>query len=532
MENTDNLIDEYNNDVDVEMALLSLCMRRNTAILDVVQNKIVAEDFTDTRNRIIFSVIMDMFFQNVHIDRFTVLSELESRGLADKAGGQRYTYRIGDLTAVQSAINSYIDEIKERSNRVRIFKTIENIRKYAIGGDKRSSEIVDYAIVEMSQLKGEEEVKGLKTISDVLKTTLTNITAELKDSDSSGKVKLGYPKLDSMLGGLRPGSLNVLAARPGMGKSALAMNMAVNVAANQKTVVIFSLEMSDDDIGRRLLSSSMTKPVSEIISARSITDDDRRQLDQALIKLGNYPIYVDDTATINPVTMKSKIQQLISAGNPPKLVIVDYLQLVTSQGFKARNEEVSDISRNLKLLAKEFQVPIIALSQLNRKAEERTTPQISDLAESDGIARDADTVMFVDRPDYHPDRANNTPSGPENDDQPIPASLEGGIIAEPAFIYLSKNRHGKTGKDSVWWIPSKTLFYEASAKDPIEPGSPYTRTVSGDAASQNYDFAEKDEPEAPLSEDEQMQQAQEAFMADEPEPDTPDIHDDYPAGFV
>ncbi len=517
MENRDNLIDEYSNDVDVEMALLSLCMRRNTALLEVVQNKIVAEDFTDKRNQIIFSVIMDMFFQNVHIDRFTVHSELERRGMAEKAGGQRYTYRIGDLAAVQSAIDSYIDAIKERSTRVKILKVVETIRKYATGGEKRSSEIVDFAILEISQLKSEDDVKGLKTISDVLKTTITNITAELKDGDSSGKVKLGYPKLDSMLGGLRPGSLNILAARPGMGKSALAMNMAVNVAANQKTVVIFSLEMSDDDIGQRLLSTNMNKPVSEIINSRKMTDDDRKQIDQALVKLGDYPIFVDDTATINPATMKSKIQQLISAGSPPKLVIVDYLQLVTSQSHssKARNEEVSDISRNLKLLAKEFQVPIIALSQLNRRAEERSTPQISNLAESDGIARDADTVMFVDRPDYHPDKKNNdSQSDSDNEDQPAPVITEAGITAEPAFIYLAKNRHGKIGNDSVWWIPSKTLFFEPDVKAPKEPQGYVKKEEPED----------DDEPEAPLTEEEEMEQSQENFMADQ--------HDDYPEGFM
>lgn len=514
MENMENLIEVYDNDVDVEMALLSLCMRRDTAILDVVQNKIIAEDFTDKGNQIIFSVIMDMFFQNVHIDRFTVHSELERRGLADKAGGQRYTYRIGDMTAVQSAINSYIDAVKERSCRAKILKAVEDIRAITAGGRKRSSEIVDLAITEMSRLKENEEVKGLKPVSDVLKTTITNLTAELRDDDSSGKIKLGYPKLDSMLGGLRPGSLNVLAARPGMGKSALAINMAVNVAANQKVVVIFSLEMSDDDIGKRLLSSSMTKPVSAILNSHKMTDNDKKQLDQALVKLGDYQIYIDDTAVINPVTMKSKLQLLISSGKTPNLVIVDYIQLVTMQnsGGRSRNEEVSDISRNLKLLAKEYRVPIIALSQLNRKAEERNTPQISDLAESDGITRDADTIMFVDRPDYHPGQNDkNTPSGTEEDDAPAPAGIDEGLSAERAYIYLAKNRHGAVGKDSIWWIPSKTLFYEFSGKDPVEPGTAKAEPVEQD----------DNEPDPPLTEEDEMN---EAFMADS--------HDDFPPGFM
>ena len=297
--------------------------------------------------------------------------------------------------------------------------------------------------------------------------------------------------------------------------------------------------------GYPLLTDEFRKDIDNLMMG-----GDKKQIDQALVKLGDYPIYIDDTAVINPVTMKSKIQQLISAGTPPELVIVDYLQLVTMQGMggRSRNEEVSDISRNLKLLAKEFQVPIIALSQLNRKAEERNTPQISDLAESDGIARDADTVMFVDRPDYHPGKKdNNTPSAPEDDGVPAPAGIGAGIVAEPAFIYLSKNRHGKTGRDSVWWIPSKTLFYEPNGKDPVEPGSEVgvaggaagmsgaagdvsvqpsqsAKTTGLDAASQNDPSEDNDEPEAPLSEEEEMEQAHESFMAD--------AHDDFPEGFM
>ena len=523
----DNLLKDFNGDVDVEMALLSLCMRRNTAILAAVQNKIVSEDFTDRRNQIIFSVVMDMYFENIHIDRFTVHSELERRGLAEAAGGQRYTYRIGDLTAVQSAVNSYIDAIKERSRRFKILKIAEDIKTLAVGGQKRAIEVVDYAINELTQLKGEEAYSGLKTISDVLKTTITNVTAELRDDDSAGKIKLGYPKLDSMLGGLRPGSLNILAARPGVGKSALAMNMAVNVASNQKPVVIFSLEMSDDDIGRRLLSSAMNKPVNEILKSHRLTDSDRHEIDQAFTKLGELPIFLDDTALINPITMKQKLQQLIAAGTTPRLVIVDYLQLVKMQSLagRSRTEEVSDISRNLKLLSKEFDVPIIALSQLNRKAEERKTPQISDLRESGSIEQDADTVMFIERPDYNPENNNNkTPSSPEDNNPEAPQDKADAAVAEPAYIYLSKNRHGKTGKDSIWWIPNKTLFYEPGEKDPVEPDSPYARKVDAETASQNYNFDEDDEPEAPLSEEEQLQQAHESFMAD--------AHDDYPPGFT
>jgi replicative DNA helicase len=308
-----------------------------------------------------------------------------------------------------------------------------------------------------------------------------------------------------------------------MGKTALAMNIATNVAANQKTVVVFSLEMTNEEIGKRMMSSAMTKSVKDIIRSRQLTDSDKQQLDRALLKMREYPIYFDESVDINPVTMKAKIQQLAASGNPPKLVIVDYLQLIELKGLKgrSRNDEVATISRGLKLLAKEFRIPVIALSQLSRKADGQV-PKLSELRDSGAIEQDADTVMFVHRPNYIEDNGNT----PSNNAAPA-TSIIGGVEAEPAYIFLAKNRHGQVGKDTVWWIPSKTLFYEHSEKDPVDPDSPYARTANADAAAQKYDFDEdKDDEQVmdpPLSEDESAGQAEEEFMAD--------THDDLPDGF-
>ena len=507
MDYLNNLIDQgndSNSEVDVEMGLLALCMRKDTAILKTVENKIDESDFTDVRNRTIYGVIIDMFLDNAQIDRITVFSELERRGLADKAGGQRYVYRVGDTTAVQSALLSYIDAIRERSDRSKLLKTVEDVRKKALDGSMRATETADYAISKISELRGAGESKGFEGMADILKLTMSEITSELRD-DNSGKIKLGFPKLDSMLGGLRPGSLNILAARPSMGKSALAINMAQNVAANQKPVAIFSLEMSKSEIATRLMSSFMSKPVSEIIYSRKMSDSDRKQIDRALGYLTEYPIYIDDNSDTNPVTMKSKLTQLFAdPKKAPKLVVIDYLQLMTMPGGggKSRNEEVTAISRSLKILAKDFNIPIIALSQLSRGAAQRDdhTPQLSDLRDSGAIEQDADTVMFIDRPDYYKKKDEEGTASPE-EDEPHPINFKDGKEAKPAFIYLQKNRHGKTGRDSVWWIPSKTMFYEYNEKDPSEDsGSSYTRTVDGDTASQNYNFDSVTTDEAPIPE--------------------------------
>lgn len=532
-----NLIDQNsgsNGDVDVEMALLALCMRKDTAILETVESKISDTDFTDVRNRTIFSVVIDMFLDNAQIDRITVYTELERRELADKAGGQRYVYRVGDTTAVQSALPSYIEAIRERSERTKLLKTIEDVKGKTLNGSMRASEAVDFAVSEISNLRGAGETKGFEGMTDILKLTMSEITAELRDDSNGGKIKLGFPKLDSMLGGLRPGSLNILAARPSMGKSALAINMAQNVAANQNPVAIFSLEMSKQEIASRLMSSFMSKPVSEIIYSHTMTDSDRKQIDRALKGLSEYPIYIDDNSDTNPITMKSKLTQLFAdPKKAPKLVVIDYLQLMTmpGAGSRSRNEEVTAISRSLKILAKDFNIPIIALSQLSRGAAQRDdhTPQLSDLRDSGAIEQDADTVMFIDRPDYYK-KKDEEGGVPEEDAPQTSVNFKDGSDAKPAFIYLSKNRHGKTGRDSVWWVPRKTMFIEYNEKDPEDDGgSAYTRTVDSDTAASNYNFESVTTDEAPIPEP--------------PMPDNEDIppegnddffaqaNDDFPSGF-
>lgn len=519
----DNLIDsrvEPVCDVDAEKAVLSLCMRRNSAVMDVVKNKVSAEDFTDSRNSTIFGVILDMFFDEVTIDRITVISELERCGLLEKAGGQRYVYHVGDTVASQSAINSYIDAMRLKGEKQKLLKLAEKIREETIGGKHTTSEIINYVISELSQLRGFNDEKDLVVLNDVLKMTISGVFTEIMDAKNGGKIKLGFPKLDMMTGGLGNGTVNILAARPGMGKTALAVNMAVNVAANQHPVVIFSLEMTLEEIGRRIMSSAMTRPISEIISSNKLTESDKQQMDNALKKLRDYPIYLDDSVDINPLTMKTKIKQLTSAGIQPKLIFVDYLQLIEVKGMgnKSRNDEVAKISRSLKLLAKELKIPIIALSQLSRDTAKRNdhTPQISDLRDSGAIEQDADTIMFVDRPDYYKTNDSAADVDPKADSQNSGNSGESAKVL-PACIYLAKNRHGATGKDPVSWIPDKTLFYEYTGKDPQD-------SYGGDSVTYSYEAPaeDNDEPamDPPLSEEESVQQ--DSLFTD--------VHDEYPEG--
>lgn len=534
----DNLIDQNTKrrvDVDIEMAVLALCMRNEEAVMKS-QNKLTPEDFTDDRNSIIYGIILEMFLDGVRIDRFTVIAELERRGISEKVGGQRYVYRVGDTMAVMSGLDSYMDALKDRSDRIKIIKAVEKIKKQANGNGARAPQILDAAIAQLTQLRRDEEATGLVPMADVLKSSVTSIVEDIRHGDS-GKIKLGFPKLDAMLGGLGPGTIHILAARPGMGKTALALNMAMNVAANQKTVVIFSLEMTNDELGKRLLSSAMTKPVRDIVSSRTLSESDRNEMDLALAKLRDYPMYFYDRPNIDPGTMKGLIQQLMSTGRKPSLIFLDYIQLINAKGLpgRSRNDEVAAISRNFKLLAKELEIPIICLSQLSRESAKRTdhTPQISDLRDSGAIEQDADTIMFVDRPGYHPQKDNNTPDGQDHSQPAVDSN--GNTIAEQAYIYLAKNRHGPVGKDPIWWIASKTLFFEYNEKDPKDPNIKFVKTVNGDAAAQQYDFEDKDEePEMdpPLSEDDGAQQVPEDDGTQQDNSFMADAHDDYPEGFM
>ena len=475
----DNLIDsaspEKDDTVEIEMALLSLCMRKDKALLEAAEHKLVSEDFTDPRNQLIYSTIIDMFLNNANIDRFTVTNELERKGELERAGGLRYIYKVGETTAVTASINGYIAAIREKSDKNKLLRELDTVRKMAVSGDKRTSDVLDYAISTMSSLKGTGETKGFEVLSKVLISTMEELSDEMKPGSDNKLVKLGFPRLDEMLsGGLKPGSLNILAARPSMGKSALAINMAANVAATNKPVAIFSLEMSKNEIAKRFMSASMNKPLTKILYSRKMTDEDKHEINNAVAKLSDFPVYIDDNSDTTPTVMKSKLKELSAKEeSKPALVIVDYLQLMSLPGTnKSRNEVVTEISRSLKLLAKEFQVPIIALSQLSRGAAQRDdhTPQKSD---------------------------DEAPKNGDGDESPKQQDADNDNVIKDAYIYLSKNRQGRTGRDKVCWIARKTLFYEfdKDKKERDDGGSPYTRTKSSDSAASSYEFEQEPVPE-------------------------------------
>ncbi|MCR4670227.1 MAG: replicative DNA helicase [Saccharofermentans sp.] len=518
--------DNPSSDIDIEMALLSVCLRQDQAVNETVGKHLVREDFADPRNGLIFDTITQLFLSDEKIDKFTVSDMLSKNGNIEKAGGLIYIYKVADQPSVVSNVAGYIKIIRERSDMRKLVRTLDELKNMPSKGVS-SSEIADYAVAKISGLKKDSDTKGFEVIKEILKVNVDEISNELAGkNDNNRKVMTGFSRLDRMLGGLRPGSLNIIAARPGMGKSALAINIATYAAALDIPVAVFSLEMSKTEIGNRLINTTMTRFTVPDITYKHHNDERvMNDFNAAVIKVGKLPLFIDDSSDMNPIKMKAKLTELnAKADSKVGLVIVDYLQLMTMPGRKeaSRQTEVADISRNLKILAKDFQIPVIALSQMSRTSakNEDHTPQLTDLRDSGAIEQDADTVIFIDRPDYY--NKSETPQPEESE-------------IKNAYLYLSKNRHGSVGKVGVKWEAKRTRFYvEESRKigeDPEESGmmkpgsSAYTRTVDAGAAASDYKFGDADNDD--------RETVNVSSGADDSIDDLfDDVHSDFPDGLI
>ncbi|MBP5654505.1 MAG: replicative DNA helicase [Clostridiales bacterium] len=517
-------------DNDVEMALLSVCLRQEKAVIETVGKHLVKDDFADPRNGLIFDVITRLFLSDEKIDKFTVSDLLNKEGNIEKAGGFPYIYKVAEIPAVVSNVSGYIKIIRDNSDMRKLRRTLDDLKKKTESG-KSASEIADAAIATITGLKSDNDNKGFESISDILKVNIEEISKELtgKNEDNK-KVMTGFSKLDRMLGGLRPGSLNIIAARPGMGKSALAVNIATYAATLDIPVAIFSLEMSKTELGNRLINTGMsTYTVGKILHGHYSDERAMNDLNASIVKVGKLPLFIDDRSDVNPVTMKAKLTELTAKPESNVgLVIVDYLQLMTMPGRKeaSRQTEVADISRSLKVLAKDFNIPIIALSQMSRTSakSEDHTPQLTDLRDSGAIEQDADTVIFIDRPDYYNKGETKDPD-------------EGDI--KNATLYLSKNRHGEVGNVKVKWEPKRTRFFEEDTRregaDPEEngsmrpgQGSSFTRTVPAGQAASDYRFDDQDQKSS-YDPDAYGHEPQEPD--EEPDDLMDETNSDYPDGF-
>lgn len=426
--------------VEAEKSVLGASLLSKDALFDVVET-VKPEDFYDENHKEIFKAMLELHRKNAPVDALTVAEELKKRNSLNMVGGRAYIASLSSGTPTTSNAMEYAKIVAEKAAVRRLINTADDIVTKGYDDSMDANQMLDYAesgIFEISQARQKGQYTHLK---DVL---LTNIEIIDKASQLDGGltgVTTGFKYLDEKTSGLQKSDLIILAARPAMGKTAFALSLSLNAAVKGgASVMIFSMEMSKEQLGQRLLSMESKVDMQSLKTGR-LERRDWDDINIALDVLSKANIHIDDTAGINIMEMKSKCRRL-KAEEGLDLVVIDYLQLMTPEGkADSRTQEISVISRNLKLLARELDCPVIVLSQLSRAPETRTDhrPMLSDLRESGSIEQDADIVIFLYRDDYY------------NEDTEVPGECE---------VIIAKQRSGPTGTVKVTWLDKLTKFVD------------------------------------------------------------------------
>lgn len=394
-----------------------------------------AEDFYLEQHSHIYNAMKNIFIRpDSNLDEITLLDELVRMGAYDEAGGKSYIMMLAQAVPSVSNLHDYVRIIKEKAILRRLIEASDRISKMAYSATGDTKEILDRSEQLIFDIAEKNETKEFRHIKDVILENYKHLEElQVAGSDAVG-IKTHFSEIDKMLVGMGKGDLIIIGARPGVGKTSLALNIASNVAIKgHKTVAIFSLEMSCEQLVSRMLASEGSID-SYKMRKGDLEPKDWENLAKAAGVLAETEVLIDDTTGITVTSMKAKLRRVKNLG----LVVIDYLQLM--QGEKHtdnRVQEVSDISRNLKLLAKELGVPVITLAQLSRTSEkENKKPVLSDLRDSGAIEQDADTIMFLSRDYYKND--------PDKENQ--------------ADCIIAKNRHGSTGTVVLGWYGQFTRF--------------------------------------------------------------------------
>ena len=428
------------NDVDAEQAVIGSMLTDKDAVIAAIE-VLKEEDFYREDNKTIYSAILNLYNRSEPIDIITLKSELTAMGMFDKIGGFEYIVGLPEKVPTTANVEKYINIVKEKSELRRLIKTANEIIEQGYDPTENIDDIMNNAEKNIFNVMQDKDQKGYSPIKDVLVDTFTELEQLYNQKQHVTGVPTGFIDLDYKTAGLHNSDLVLIAARPAMGKSAFALNLATNAAVKANVpVVLFSLEMSKEQMVNRILCSEAMLD-SNKVRTRKIDDEDWIKLANTMGELSEAPIYIDDTPGISINEIRAKCRKLKLEKNIG-MVVIDYLQLVQGSSKRSqgsREQEISEISRSLKILAKEINVPVIALSQLSRAPEQRPDhrPMLSDLRESGAIEQDADIVMFLYRDDYY------------NED-----SEDKGL----AEVILAKHRAGSTGTVKLVWLGNYTKF--------------------------------------------------------------------------
>jgi replicative DNA helicase len=386
--------------LEAERALLGSILLDNSA-LNMALEVVGRDDFFSEAHRITFEKMVGISEKNRTIDLVTLCEELSKDGQTEKAGGAAYLAALTDGVPIGTsvAVSEYSRIIKEKSLIRRLINASQNLISRCQEGTDDPETLIDLAQSQVFDIAEQKVQSGFTNIRDIVKSSFGTIDDLLDRGQRVTGIETGFKELDDMTSGLQPGELVVVAARPSLGKTALALNIAAHAAIkHQKTVGFFSLEMSKESLVIRLLCSEADADSHRLRSGFS-NREDWKKLTRALGRLGDAPLFIEDTPALSIMQIRAKARRL-KMEKGLDLMVVDYLQLVSGQGrFENRTQEVSYISRGLKSIAKELKIPVLAISQLSRAPEQRLgqRPQLSDLRESGSIEQDADVVIFIFR---------------------------------------------------------------------------------------------------------------------------------------
>ncbi len=426
-------------DVEAEQAVLGSMLTDKDAVISAIE-VLKEEDFYRTDNRSIYEAIINLYNRAEPIDIITVKAELESLGKFEQVGGLEYLASLPDKVPTTANAMKYIKIVEEKSTLRNLIKTANEIIELGYDPTEDVSDIMEGAEKKIFNIMQNNDKKSYSPIKDILVESFTQLEELYNRKQHITGVPSGFTELDYKTAGFHGSDLVLIAARPAMGKSAFALNIATNAAVRANVpVVIFSLEMSKEQMVNRILCSEAMVDSNKVRTGK-LEEDDWTKLAGSIGPLSDAEIYIDDTPGISVMEIRAKCRKLKLEKNIG-MVVIDYLQLV--QGSNRRNgsreQEISEISRSLKILAKELNVPVIALSQLSRAVEQRPDhrPMLSDLRESGAIEQDADIVMFLYRDDYY---------NPDSEKKDI------------AEVIIAKHRGGSLGTVDLLWLGSYTKF--------------------------------------------------------------------------
>lgn len=424
-------------DISAEQAILGSMLVDKDAIIKSIEI-LKPDDFYREDNKEIYSAMLDIYKRGDTIDFLTVREALKLRGTIDKVGSDAYLSSLIDSVPTTSNIEAYVKIVEEKATLRSLIKAANDIIAYGYAETEEVDKIIDMTEKKIFDVLQARNTKGYASIKDILVDTFEAIEKLYNSKSNVSGMESGFKDLDIKTSGLNNSDLIIVAARPAMGKSAFALNIATAVAKSKVPVLIFSLEMSKEQMVNRILCSEAQVDSMKVRTGKLDTDD-WVKLGKASGDLAETPIYIEDTPGLSSAELRAKCRKA-KLEKDIGLVVIDYLQLMESKGRSdSRQQEISEISRSLKILAKEINVPVIALSQLSRAAEQRPDhrPMLSDLRESGSIEQDADIVMFLYRDDYY---------NPETEKKNV------------AEVIVAKNRQGSTGTVELAWLPQYTKF--------------------------------------------------------------------------